>query len=406
MKQGAAITKFIFLMLLLALIAYGVFAAIASMQGTITTVTAIAYEVGDGFQATGFVVRDEEVLSAPDGISVLLRDEGERVAKGEPLAATYADTNAQEAQLAIDALEKELALYEAVLSTASFQQENAALDSQIQQDLLRFTQRTARGELASAHTDSNELKAMVQRRFLDDAGREAMQAEAQEIREELASLRTHLAGTVTQTTAAFSGYFSGGADGYESLLSPQSIMSMSVQEFDSVSEAAPSVPSGAIGRLIRSSQWYFVCPVEQEKLAGCSVGKKVKVNFAYDFYETLTMTVERISDPVDGRQLLLLSCDDYMQDVAILREQTADVASRVYSGIRIPKQAVIYDNATQQTGVFVLVGAQAVWKSVEIIYETQDYFLVRQDKSDTDYLWPGDELIITTQELTDGKVVM
>lgn len=405
MKQGATITKFIFLMLLLALIAYGIFAAIASMQGTITTVTAIAYEVGDGFQATGFVVRDEEVLSAPDGISILLRSEGERVAKGEALAATYADTDAQEAQLAIDELEKELKLYEAVLSVASFGQGNAALDSQIQQELLHFTQRTARGDLASANAHSNELKAMVQRRFLDEAGREAMQAQAQEIREELASLRTHLAGAVTQTTADYAGYFSGGADGYEPLLSPQRIMSMSVEEFDAVFTQKPSVPSGAIGRLIRSSQWYFLCPVEQEKLSGCSVGQKVKVDFAYDFYETLTMTVERISDPVEGRQLLLLSCDDYMEDVASLRQQTADVASRVYSGIRIPKQAVSYDNATQQAGVFVLVGAQAVWKNVEIIYETQDYFLVRQDKSDTDHLWPGDELIITTQELSDGKVV-
>lgn len=405
MKQGAKITKFIFLMLLLALIAYGIFAAIAFLQGTITTVTAIAYEVGDGFQATGFVVRDEEVLSAPEGISVLLRSEGERVAKGEALAATYADADAQEAQLAIDELEKELKLYEAVLNAATFSQENAALDSQIQQELLRFTQRTARGDLASANAHSNELKAMVQRRFLDEAGREAMQAQAQEIREEIASLRTHLAGAVTQTTADYAGYFSGGADGYENLLSLQSTMSMSVQEFDSISEAAPSAPSGAIGRLIRSPQWYFVCPVEQKQLDGCSVGKQVKVDFAYDFYETLTMTVERISDPVDGRQLLLLSCDDYMEDVARLRQQTADVASRVYSGIRIPKQAVSYDNETQQAGVFVLVGAQAVWKNVEIIYETQDYFLVRQDKGDTDHLWPGDELIITTQELTDGKVV-
>lgn len=405
MKQGATITKFIFLMLLLALIAYGIFAAIASMQRTITTVTAIAYEVGDGFQATGFVVRDEAVLSAPEGISVLLRDEGERVAKGEALAATYADTEAQEAQLAIDELEKELKLYETVLSAASFSQGNASLDSQIQQELLRFTQRTARGDLASANAGSNELKAMVQRRFLDDAGRELMQAQTQEIREELASLRTHLAGAVTQMTANYAGYFSGGADGYEQIFSPQRIMSMSVEEFDAASAQEPSPPADAIGRLIRSSQWYFLCPVEQEQLSGCSVGKTVKVDFAYDFYETLTMTVERISDSVDGRQLLLLSCDDYMEDVAGLRQQTADVATRIYSGIRIPKQAVIYDNATQQAGVFVLVGAQAVWKPIEIIYETQDYFLVRQDKSDTDHLWPGDELIITTQELTDGKVV-
>lgn len=406
MKQGAALTKFIFLMLLLALIAYGIFAAIASMQGSITTVTAIAYEVGDGFQATGFVVRDESVLPAPTGISVLLRDEGERVAKGDALAATYADREAQEAQLAIDELEKELQLYETVLSSSDIGQGNAVLDSQIQQELLRFTQRTARGDLSSATEGSNELKAMVQRRFLDDGGREAMQSQAQELRAELASLRTHLAGAVTQTTADYAGYFSGTADGYESLLTPKSIQLMTVQEFYEVSAKTPDSVTDTIGRLIGSSQWYFACVVEEEKLSGCEVGSKLQVDFAYDFYETLTMTVERISDAFEGKRLLVLSCDDYMEDVASLREQSADVASRVYSGIRVPKQALRYDNETRQPGVFVLEGAQATWKPVEIIYETQDYFLVRQDKSDTDHLWAGDELIITSQELTDGKVVI
>lgn len=405
MKQGATLTRFIFLMLLLALIAYGVAAAIASMEKSITTVTAIAYEVGDGFQATGFVVRDEQVLAAPNGISVLLRDEGERVSKGEALAATYADLDAQEAQLRIDALEQELGRYEMVLDTASFDQGNAEIDSQIQQELLHFAQRTARGDLTAADDGGNELKALVLRRFLDDSEREVMQAQAQVIREELASLRTHLAGAVTQTMAEEAGYFSGGADGYEALLYPKGIFSMSVEEFSKIAEAEPAPAAGAIGRLIRTPEWYFACAVDEAKLEGCSVGAQLQVDFAYDFFETLTMTVERISEPLDGKRLLVLSCDDYMEDVAALRSQTADVASRIYSGLRIPKQALSFDNETRQAGVFVLEGAQAVWKPVEMIYETADYYLVRQNKSDTDHLWPGDEIIITAQELTDGKVV-
>jgi len=293
-----------------------------------------------------------------------------------------------------------------VLSSADIGQGNAVLDAQIQQELLRFTQRTARGDLSSAADGSNELKAMVQRRFLDDAGREAVQARAQKLRSELASLRTHLAGAVTQTNAGYAGYFSGTADGYEALLTPKTIQIMTVQEFYEVSAKTPASVSDTIGRLIGSSQWYFACVVEEEKLVGCEVGDDLLVDFAYDFYETLTMTVERISDAFEGKRLLVLSCDDYMEDVAGLREQSADVASRVYSGIRVPKQALRYDNETRQPGVFVLEGAQATWKPVEIIYETQDYFLVRQDKSNTDHLWAGDELIITSQELTDGKVVM
>ena len=73
---------------------------------------------------------------------MLLRAEGERVAKGEALAATFADEDAQEAQMRIDELEQELARIESVLGTLSTSQGNAALDSQLQQELVDFTAQT------------------------------------------------------------------------------------------------------------------------------------------------------------------------------------------------------------------------------------------------------------------------
>jgi len=405
MKQGSVLTKIIFVMLLLALIVYAVCAAVSSMGKAITTVAAITYEVGDGFQATGFVVRDETVLSASGGISVLLREEGERVAKGEILAATYADANAQEAQQRIDALEQELEQYEAVLEAASVTQGNTALDNQIQQNLLHFSVQTVRGNLNTADSYSNALKTLVLQRYLDDTGREAMQSQAQDIRAELANLRTHLVGAVTQRTAECAGYFSGSYDGYEQLLTPKSIMTMSPEMVENLSSMEAAPLDGAIGRLILSPQWYFVCAVPAEKLKGCSVGDWLQVELSYDVSQTLSMCVERISDPVAQMQVLVLSCEDYMADVACLREQTADIAMHTYSGLRIPKQALRFDNDSEEAGVFTLEGVRVKWKPVEIIYETTDYYLVRQDKSSTDHLWSGDEIIVTTMELSDGKVI-
>ena len=405
MKQGTVLTKSIFLMLLLALIVYAVAAAISAMGKAITTVTAIAYEVGDGFQATGFVVRDEQLLTAPGGISVLLRDEGERVARGETLAASYADTDAQEAQQQIDALEKELAQYESVLETVAIRQGNAALDEQIQQSLVQIASQTAHGNLPNACADAGALKSLVMRRYLDDAGRSAMQAQAQALREELANLRTRLAGAVTQITAERAGYFSGSTDGYEALLTPKSIMTMEPEALEHLSGLAPEPVSGAVGRLIVSPQWYFVCEVPQEKLADCGVGDRLSVEFAGEFSQSLTMQIVRISDPVGQTQVLVLSCEDYMEDATCLRTQTADIVLHTCAGLRIPKLAVHFDNESNTAGVFTLEGARVKWKPIEIIYETTDYYLVRQDKSDTAHLWAGDEVILSTEELTDGKVI-
>ena len=169
MKQGATLTKGIIVMLLVALIAYAVAAAFSSLKETTATVTAIAYEVGDGFQATGFVVRDEQVLYAPEGINVLLCGEGERVARGQPLAATFADAGAQQTQLRIDELEQELERIDAVLASAPDVRSTASLDARLQETLLRFTAMTARGDLADA--DAGGLKTVVLSRLLDESGR-------------------------------------------------------------------------------------------------------------------------------------------------------------------------------------------------------------------------------------------
>lgn len=405
MKQGATLTKVIILMLLVALIAYGIAAAVASLERTTATVTAIAYEVGDGFQATGFVVRDEQVLYAPSGINVLLRAEGERVAKGEALAATFADTDAQQTQLRIDELEQELARIDAVLDTAPDVRSSAALDSRLQQALLHFTAQTARGDLTAAGDGANDLKALVLSRLLDESGRADMREQASALREELSSLRASLAGAVTQSTAASAGFFSGSADGYESILNAASIGAMSVPDYDALLQRQPEAPAGAIGRLITSPEWYYVCQVRQEDLKDLRVGDWLSVEFAFDVYGSLRMRVERISDPVDGRQVLALSCEDHMEQAARLRTQQADIILHTYKGIRVPKQALRYDNETGVSGVYVLEGALARWKPVELLYEAQDYYLVREDRSSTATLWAGDEIILTGQELTDGKVV-
>ena len=403
MKQGATLTKVIILMLLVALIAYAVAAAFSSLKETTATVTAIAYEVGDGFQATGFVVRDEQVLYAPEGINVLLCGEGERVAKGQPLAATFADAGAQQTQLRIDELVQELERIDAVLASAPDVRSTASLDTRLQETLLRFTAMTARGDLADA--DAGGLKTVVLSRFLDEAGRAELRGESQSMREELAALRASLAGAVTQSAAAQAGFFSGSADGYERLLSRRGVQSMTVRDYDALLQERPEAPARAIGRLITSPEWYYLCQVRQEDLKDLRVGDWLTVEFAFDVYEPLRMKVERLSDALEGRQVLTLSCSDHMELAARLRTQQADVILHTYSGIRVPKQALHYVNETKETGVYVLEGAVARWKPVEILYEAQDYYLVREDRSSTSKLWAGDEVLLTGQELTDGKVV-
>ena len=63
-------------------------------------------------------------------------------------------------------------------------------------------------------------------------------------------------------------------------------------------------------------------------------------------------------------------------------------------------------------GVYCLVGMQAVFKPVEVIYQGSGYYLVEPAKkadntenTGSSRLRAGDTLLITAEELYDGKVI-
>ena len=116
------------------------------------------------------------------------------------------------------------------------------------------------------------------------------------------------------------------------------------------------------------------------------------------------MRVERVGQNEAGFRLLVLSCSQYMQNVTLLRQQSADVVFNSYQGLRVPKDAVRVDEAGK-TGVYTLEGAAARWKPITILHDNGESYVVELDKTSTANLWPGDEVIIHAKNLYDGKVV-
>ena len=130
----------------------------------------------------------------------------------------------------------------------------------------------------------------------------------------------------------------------------------------------------------------------------------MEVSFAYDFPSTIRMRVERISRAEGDNCLLVLSSDQYIQNAVTTRRQSADLIFDTKSGLRVPKTAIYVVDG--ESGVYVLEGAEARFKPVTILYDNGESFVVALDKSSTKNLWPEDEIILTTEELFEGKVMI
>lgn len=402
MKQGKIYTKLILLALLLAVLCYLGYAVFSALHEPLATVLAIEYEAGAGCHTQGYVVRDETVLTSQYAITVLNRNEGERVGIGQTVATGYLTADAQERQSEIAALSTQLEQLQYAYSYSLDTADAAGLDNEIRGDLTAMAQYVARRDLNAVSELSAELKGLILRRSTGETDLASIRSQMETLQSQLSQLRSVSTSDTMRIAAPSSGYFSGTVDGYESVLTPSTLTSMTVADFQSIQAGTP--PENACGRLISSPTWYYVTAVDSDYVKEVEAGDWVTISFSHDFYNTLRMRITRIGDEESGQRLLVLESSDYIQNVTLLRGQSADVVFNAYAGLRVPKNALHLDE-DNQPGVYILESAAAKWKSVTILYDNGESYVVELDKSDTGNLWPGDEIIVGAKNLYDGKVV-
>ena len=365
------------------------------------TATVTPYEAGAGYYASGFVVREEELLYSQYGTTVLNCAEGAHVAANDAVATGYRSEDAKTRQTRIDELSGQIEQLQYAWSAVSSVYDQAALDADIAGDLAQLSRYLALRDMNSVSDLSPELKGLILRRTGSDSDSGSLQARISTLQAELETLEAQSAGDTSAILAGKAGTFSAAVDGYESVLTPERLMEMTVAEFESVQP--DETDANAIGRLVTSATWYYACVVPASELSGVEEGNRATLTFARDYYQPVTMRVARLGGNEAGSRLLVLSSDRALQNVTLLRQQSAEIVFTSYSGLRVPKSAVRVENG--QTGVYILEGTLAKWKPITILHDTGESYVVTLDTSSTNNLWPGDELIINAKNLYDGKVV-
>lgn len=404
MKQGRTYTNIILGLFLAVVVCYFGYYLYSANYASMRTVTAIEYEAGAGCYTSGYVVRQEVPVESGFAITALMVSEGERVGSGQTIATGYDSEDAQARQSRIDQLEHELEQLDYARAYSSDAVDQAALETQLETYLQAMSRAIARRDMNTVVERSAAIKGLVLRQASSDQELDTLSQRIITLNSELQSLSAQ-SGTDTQPLSAqSSGYFSGTVDGFETVLTPDMLPSLTVSKLENLKPQ--DVPDAAIGKLITGTTWYYVTAVDTDLLQGVRKGNTIPVSFVSAFYDALPMTVEFIGEDVeDGKQLLVLSCDRYMQDVTLLREQSADVVFTAYSGLRVPKEAIRVDE-NRRTGVYVMEAGAAEWKYVDLLHDNGESYVVKLDKSSTDNLWPGDEIILTAEELYDGKVIL
>lgn len=402
-KQGGIYLKVVFGVLGVFILTILLLRYIQPEAKKLQTEAAVIYEVGDGITTSGFVVRDETVLPQSSSLLTMQCKEGEWVGTGQTVAVCYTSESARTQQLQRESLTAELEQLEYAYTYATANADMATLETGIEQQMVQTAICVAQRNLSVVTDSTEKLKTYILRRYTGEDDSAALLERITQLRNQIEALGSGNTAGASVITTPQAGYFSANVDGLEGVLTPDSLQTMDAAAFESLQSQTVS-GSGAVGKVITSNTWYYVTVVETQQLEGREAGDWVTVRFAYQLSQDMDMQISRIGEDENGQSLLVLKANTNVFDTTAVRQQSADVVFRTYRGLRVPKQG-LYTDEEGNAGVYILEGASAAWKKVQIIRDNGDSYIVTLDKSSTSNLWPGDEIIVTTDELYDGKVV-
>lgn len=414
MKEGTTHTRLAILAVALGLLAYfGVYVWRGLTDPLITTY-AYAYTVNDSVEAGGFLVREEQILPTQAGIIEVVLDEGEKVGRNQMVAAIYQTSAALDRDNQIKDLELEIELLEYAIAQAGETASSSQLESDVIQAVVTLRANAAAGDFARLEDQVVALKQAVLKRDYTYGGADTSRLSG--LKDQLRALQAQSSRDVSRIYVGQPGVFSAQVDGYESLLTPGSVTSLTPSALDSLAFQGTRGDDTAVGKLITSSTWYFVTALDAQAVRRLSEGGRVTVRFSGDFSQDVRMRVESIGAEENGRWPVVLSSDRYLSSTTLLRQQTAELIFQTYEGLRVPKGAVHIetrqttdsDGAVQETkvtGVYAVVNGRAEFKEVETLAEGSEFYVVRALDEDRTLLRPGDEVIVQARGLYNGKVV-
>ncbi len=417
MKRSSLGIKFLMLAITLGILVYFSFQIFNYFDNPLSTTMAYNYSVDECVEITGgYVIRREEVL--PDDDSDLLRlqrKEGERVSSGGMVAMVYVDQASLDRQSEMESLAARIEQLEYAQESAYGYEANVKLDAQIAQSIRDVRGALAAGRLDTAESHTASLRAMVLKRDFSWSDLEDVDTLLDTLRQELRTLRSQTAGSVRRISAPKAGLYSAVVDGYETVLMPESMEGLTPSQMASI-QADPAVKSN-VGKLILGDTWYYAAVMPAADIKTLREARDLSLRFSKGVERDLPVTIQSVGAEENGRSVVIFQGKTYLSHLTLLRQQSAQVITNTLEGIRVPKEALRIltktkeneDGSTSQiqiSGIYCIIGSEAWFKPVEILYNGEGFLLVQSASQDEKLrLRPGDEVIISAQDLYDGKVV-
>ena len=232
-----------------------------------------------------------------------------------------------------------------------------------------------------------------------------------ELTAEKAALEAQLGDSKRYMISPTSGLFIMGCDGLEGVLNIKGIEQLNVarvegylnadKEKDSEPEEesvnSETVASGGVeadyspAKITDNNKWVLAAICETEKTHSLYVGNSINVRLKTEGENTIGCTIEYISPDEDGKCVIFVSGTDEIENIYNSRTVDAEILIKDYEGLKVPKKAVKTDDNGKYADV--LKNGIIEQRRIDVIYEEEDFVIVREDDPGENALELYDEVI-------------
>lgn len=369
---------------------------VRQVQSEYETETVNYITVTESGTTTGCIVRSEELLTSDRPHISYMIDNGEHISAGGTVALATQDQSDLDLAARAAEVETEITYVRSLLASLS----NAA-DQTETESAIRAT--VARLSSAAAQTDAAGLDnaAVTLSSLLRGGEGSVTQKDLDDLQTELNDLRSAInTGNIVAAPAA--GIFTSDADGWEGL-KPDDLNGIEPEGVIALRDQNVQVGSNVIGKLVTDATWYYAAVMSQQDAARLKVGGETSLDFGYRNSSSVRAVVQSISQPTaKGEVAVVFRCTSALAETLSLRESEAEVVFQTYSGLKVPKRAVHVEGG--KTVVYAVSAGVMELKTVEILYEGEDFYLVAAE-NEGGSLRAENEVIISGRNLGDGNVV-
>lgn len=400
-KESIAIIVVIALILLY--IGYQCYSVTNIGLQTQTAVTTSVYECID---AEALIIRDEQVIkNSGSNITVPALADGDKVNVGGNVAVTFDSSDSANAYSKYNELQDQLAYYDSLESQTVGQAANV---ESINGKIDEYVDQYIRSSYNNRNLDANAEKlngALVQRQLIIGEKID-FSSVTQDLRKqaETYASSSKAAGYITTDV---SGVFSSYTDGYEDLVPYDKAEEQTIDSFNNAIKKLDKnaeKPSGNIGKLVTSYNWYIEMIVPADKVVDLKNGNYVSIAFKDNDDMVLNAEIVDGAEPDMGvkETLLILKCNDMNAELASLRLEEVELRYKSYEGIKVPMEALHVSDGKK--GVYALISSQVRFRQADVVYSEDDWVLLSYDKDSQDGIRLYDKIIIQGKDLEDGKV--